>query len=294
MKIVKNIEDIINPSILKPGSKIYCSGNAATPQSFLKQMAADDSITDVEMLSVLLLGDVGTVFDEKVCQRITHRVIFNGHHSRSAVNSGLARYQLMHLSDIPRQLKHFIKPDVAMISVSGPDNGGNYSLGTTVEGVAEAVQCAKENHGVVIAERNDRMPFVLGATIPENQIDYLLNVDYDLPVSPVKKPDELSMRIAELIAHLYIQDGCTLQYGIGEVPEAVTQAIIKKGVKDLGIRTELFADAMRILVEKGVVTNKYLNNQFSIATIFLSGNRGGYNWLDCNSSIQSRPSDRTN
>ncbi|MBF0303766.1 MAG: acetyl-CoA hydrolase/transferase family protein [Desulfamplus sp.] len=294
MRIVKHVEEIINSSILKPESRIYCSGNAATPQSFLKQIAKDDSISDVELLSVLLLGDVGAIFDEKVCQRVTHRVIFNGHHSRSAVNNGLARYQLMHLSDIPRQLQHFIKPNVAMISVSGPDNGGNYSLGTTVEGVAEAVRCVKENKGIVIAERNDRMPFILGATVPETSIDYILNVDYDLPVSPVKKPDELSMKIAELIAELYIQDGCTLQYGIGEVPEAVSQAIIKKGVKDLGIRTELFADAMRILVEKGIVTNKNLNNPFSIATIFLSGNRGGYNWLDCNSSIQSRPSDRTN
>ncbi|MBF0469563.1 MAG: acetyl-CoA hydrolase, partial [Desulfamplus sp.] len=264
MKTVKHTEDIINSTMLQPGSKIYCSGNAATPQVFLKQIAADEKITDVQILSVLLLGDVGAIFDEKVCQRITHRIIFNSHHSRGAVNQGLAKYQLMHLSDIPRQLRQFIKPDIAMISVSGPDNGGNYSLGTTVEGVAEAVRCAKENDGLVIAERNDRMPFVLGATISEESIDYLLDVDYDLPVSPVKKPDELSMRIAKLIATLYIEDGSTLQYGIGEVPEAVTQAIIEKGVKDLGIRTELFADAMRILVEKGIVTNKYLNNPFSI------------------------------
>lgn len=294
MKIVKHAEDVINGSILKPGSRIYCSGNAATPQVFLRQMADDDGITEVEMLSVLLLGDIKAVFDEKVCQRITHRIIFNGPHSRGAVNDGLAKYQLMHLSDIPRQLQNYIKPNIAMISVSGPDNGGNYSLGTTVEGIAEAVRCVKENRGVVIAERNDRMPFVLGATIPEEAIDYLLDVDYDLPVSPVKKPDELSRRIAKMIADLYIQDGTTLQYGIGEVPEAVTQAIIDKGVKDLGIRTELFADAMRVLVEKGIVTNRYLNNPFSIATIFLSGNRGGYNWMDYNSSIQSRPSDRTN
>lgn len=294
MKIVQHAQDVINSSILKPGSRIYCSGNAATPQSFLRQIAIDDAITDIEILSVLLLGDVSSVFDKDVCKRVTHRIIFNGPHSRSAVNEGLAKYQLMHLSDIPRQLQHFIKPDVAIISVSGPDNGGNYSLGTTIEGIAEAVRCVKENKGLVIAERNDKMPFVLGATIPQNVIDYLVDVDYDLPVSPVKKPDELSMRIAKLIANLYIQDGSTLQYGIGEVPEAVTQAIIEKGVKDLGIRTELFADAMRILVEKGIVTNKYLNNPFSIATIFLAGDREGYNWLDYNSSVQGRPSDRTN
>jgi acyl-CoA hydrolase len=93
---------------------------------------------------------------------------------------------------------------------------------------------------------------------------------------------------------LYIQDGSTLQYGIGEVPEAVTDSIIVKGIKDLGIRTELFSDAMRKLVENGIVTNRYTRNHFSIATLFLSGNREGYNWFDYNSSIQSRPSDKTN
>ncbi|MCP4692559.1 MAG: acetyl-CoA hydrolase, partial [Desulfobacterales bacterium] len=89
-------------------------------------------------------------------------------------------------------------------------------------------------------------------------------------------------------------DGCTLQYGIGEVPEAVTDSIIKKGVRDLGIRTELFADAMRTLVEKGIVTNRRLKNSFSIATLFLAGSREGYRWLHYNNSVQGRPSDQTN
>lgn len=285
---------VINASLLPPGSRIYCAGNAATPQRLLKQMVADPAIKDVELLSVLLLGDINDLFSEDVCRRITHRVIFNGPHSRKAVNKGWAKYQLMHLSDIPRQVLHYLQPNIVFLSVSGPDNGGNYSLGTTVEGLPAAVRSAKANHGIVIAERNNRMPFVLGTTIHEDAIDYLVDSDYDLPVSPVKQPDERARRIAELIAGLYITDGCTLQYGIGEVPEAVTGAIIEKGIKDLGIRTELFADAMRVLVEKGIVTNRYTHNNFSIATLFLAGNRGGYSWFDCNSSIQSRPADRTN
>ncbi|MDM8554486.1 acetyl-CoA hydrolase/transferase C-terminal domain-containing protein [Desulfococcaceae bacterium HSG7] len=294
MKRIKTPEEAVNSSIVRPGSRIYSSGNAATPQTLLNQLVEDQSIRDVELLSVLLLGDIEDLFSEEVCGRITHRVIFNSHHSRAAVNAGRASYQLMHLSDIPKQLKDYLKPDVVFVSVAGPDNGGNFSLGTTVEGMSAAIQTAKENNGIVIAERNSRMPFVLGATIHGDAIDYLLNTDYDLPISPVKKPDERARKIADLIAQLYVEDGCTLQYGIGEVPEAVTDAIIEKGVRDLGIRTELFADAMRILVEKGIVTNRYLENPFSVATIFLSGNRGGYHWFDANSSVQSRPSDQTN
>ena len=293
MKTVQ-VEEAVNSSTLRPGARIYCAGNAATPQVLLKRLWEDRDIQDVEMLSTLLLGDVAPLFGDEVCRRLTHRIIFNGHHSRKAVNEGKARYQILHLSDIPRQLRNHLKPDVVLLTVAGPDNGGNYSLGTTVEAVLAAVYTARENNGIVIAERNRRMPFVLGTTIHENDIDFLVDSDYDLPLSPVKKPDERAQKIADIIANLFVTDGCTLQYGIGEVPEAVTESIIRNGTRDLGIRTELFSDAMRKLVEKGLVTNRYLTNRFSIATVFLSSSRAGYDWYHYNSSLQSRPSDRTN
>jgi 4-hydroxybutyrate CoA-transferase len=85
MKKVK-VEEAVNTKMIRPGNRIYCSGNAATPQLLLKQMWEDTNIRDVEMLSVLLLGDISPLFEEEVCQRITHRIIFNGHHSRKAVN----------------------------------------------------------------------------------------------------------------------------------------------------------------------------------------------------------------
>jgi acyl-CoA hydrolase len=293
MKRVK-VEEAVNSQTIRPGNRIYCAGNAATPQVLLKQLWGDPGIRDVEMLSALLLGDIVPLFSDEVCQRITHRIIFNGPYSRRAVNEGKARYQILHLSDIPRQVRKYLKPEVVLLTVAGPDNGGNYSLGTTVEAVLAAVYTARENKGIVIAERNQRMPFVLGTTIHESDIDFLVDSEYDLPLSPVKEPDERARKIADIIATLFVTEGCTLQYGIGEVPEAVTDAIIRQGTKDLGIRSELFADAMRKLVEKGLVTNRYLTNRFSIATVFLSASREGYNWYHNNSSLQSRPSDRTN
>lgn len=294
MKIVNKVEEIINTEILSPGSMIYCGGNAATPQVLLKQIAKDTSIKNVDMLSLLLLGDISEVFSPEVCSRISHRVLFSGSHSRKALNEGMASYQMMHLSDIPQQVKNYLKPDVVLLSVAGPDHGGNYSFGTTVEGLQAAVDTVKERGGVIIAERNKQMPFVLGTTLHESQIDYLIDTDYPLPHGPSHQPDEVAKKIGELVAELYIEDGSTLQYGIGEVPEAVTEAIIKKGVKDIGIYTELFADAMRKLVIEGIVTNKYQDVNFSSSTIFLATDKAGYDWLDLNSSIQSRPSNITN
>ena len=294
MKIIKSADQIINKTYIKPGSIIYSAGNAAAPQVLLKQLAKDPYIYDVELLSVLLLGDVGDLFTEVACQKIKHRIIFSGPHSRDALNKGWATYQLMHLSDIPNQVKNYIKPDVAMFSVSGPDKGGNYSYGTTVEGVQSAVHSIRENGGIVIVERNKQMPFVLGTTLHESEIDFMLDTDYPLPVSPVHQPDETARKIARLVTEYFLSDGATLQYGIGEVPEAVTDAILDKGLRDLGIYTELFADAMRKLIEAGVVTNRYLDVNFSIASIFLAADKEGYDWLSYNSSVQSRPCNITN
>ncbi len=294
MRIIKEVSEAVNSAILKPNTVIYTGGNAATPQVLLQQLIEDSSIKEVELISVLLLGEIEELFSEKNCQRIKHRIIFSGPYSRNALNKGLATYQVMHLSNIPHQVINYLKPNVVFVSVSGPDKGGNYSLGTTVEGLPAAIQHAKANGGIVIAEKNNQMPFILGTTIDKSKIDYLIETDYPLPVIPYHRPDETANKIGRLITELFISDGSTLQYGIGKVPEAVTDAIIEKGIKDIGIYTELFTDSMQKLIEKGIVTNKYADVNFSISSIFLAKDKHGYDWLDYNSSVQSRPCDYTN
>jgi 4-hydroxybutyrate CoA-transferase len=294
MKIINRVEEVINTKFIRPDDRVYSSGNASTPQKLIKQMAADTTLKDFDYYSLFIMGDIEEIFSEACCKRINHKVMFSGPHSRKALNNGLAEYQLLHLSDIPVQIKKYIRPNVVLISVAGPDGGGNYSLGTAVDSTLAAVESAKDNCGIVIAERNAQMPFVLGTTIHKNMIDYIIDTDYDLPLTPVAEPDEKANIIGKLVAGRYIEDGCTLQYGIGQVPGAVTDAIIDKGVRDLGIHTELFSDSMRKLIQMGIVTNKYLKHRFSISSIFLSGSKEGYRWLHNNSSIQNRPADMTN
>ncbi|MBU0984208.1 MAG: acetyl-CoA hydrolase [candidate division Zixibacteria bacterium] len=302
MKIINSADEAINSTVIKRGTTIYASGNAAAPQMLLEQLGKDLSIRHVALYSVLLLGDgYPSLFTKERCQELTHRVLFNSHNTREAVNKGWAKYHPMHLSEIPRYARTGLGPDVVLATVSGPDHGGNYSLGTTVESVLAAIQTVKKRGGTVIVERNEQMPFVLGTTIPGDYIDYLLPTSYPLPVSPVKEPDDRARRIGEIIASRYVKDGTgdtpgsTLQYGIGEVPEAVTTAILERGYGDLGIHTELFASAMIKLVKKGVVTNRWKKNiNFSVSSIFLAADQEEYDWLDYNSSVQSRPCDYTN
>jgi len=301
MHVIHHPEEAICAAHLPPGTGIYAAGNAATPQVLLRQLAQATEIRDVDLYSVLPLGDdLEDLFSEDRCRSLTHRVIFNSHLTREAVNRGRAKYLPWHLSEISRHLSRPGGPSVVLATVSGPDKGGNYSLGTTVEAVWGAIQAAKQRGGIVIAERNAQMPFVLGTTIPGSTIDYLLETDYPLPRSPVHSPDETARRIGEIIAALYIRDGSgsepgsTLQYGIGEVPDAVTEAILARGYRDLGIHTELFSDAMIRLVQQGAVTNRWQGLGFSVSSIFLSGTPEGYAWLDYNSSVQSRPCEYTN
>lgn len=294
MKTINHVSEAVNSTIIKPGSVIYTGGNAATPQILLKQIINDSAIVDVELISALLLGDVEELFHETTCGRIKHRVIFSGPYSRNALNKGLATYQVMHLSNVPFQVKNYLKPNIVLLTVSGPDKGGNYSLGATVEGILAAIQYAKASGGIVIAEKNRQMPFILGTTISESEIDFLIETDYQLPVIPYHHPDETANKIGRLITGLYISNGSTLQFGIGTVPEAVTKSIIEKGVSDIGIYTELFTDSMQQLIEKKIVTNKFSDVNFSISSIFLAKDKKGYDWLDYNSSVQSRPCNFTN
>lgn len=294
MHVIRSAEEAVNSRILPPGSVIALHGSAATPRELCRQMARDTAIRDVSLISCLPMGEIQEVFSEEACARITHRVTFNTALSRPAQNNGWAKYQLIHLSDIPRQVREYLKPTAALVSVAGPDHAGNYSLGPMVVEAKAAIETVKAQGGVVIAERNRRTPFILGTTIREHEIDYRIDTDYELPVSLAKTPDDRARRIGDIITALFISDGCTLQYGIGEVPAAVTDGILRKGVRDLGVHTELYTDSFRSLMEGGVVTNRHTVDGVTIASIFQCGDQAGYDWLHFNCSVASRPSDYTN
>jgi 4-hydroxybutyrate CoA-transferase len=136
MKIVNKVEDIVNRTLLPAGSRIYASGNAATPQVMFCQLAADRTIWgDVTLMGVLFLGDVAELFTEAVMPANHPPDHLQQPPYPQARQQGMGQVSAHAPGRHPMQVREYLKPNVAMLTVAGPDNGGNYSLGTTMEGV---------------------------------------------------------------------------------------------------------------------------------------------------------------
>jgi acyl-CoA hydrolase len=170
--------------------------------------------------------------------------------------------------------------DVALIHVSPPDKHGYCSLGVSVDATVAAVQTAK----YVIAQVNPNMPRTHGdGLIHVNQINALVEVDDALPEQFVPEPDEAELRIGQFCAEL-IDDGATLQMGIGAIPNAVLKSLT--GHKNLGIHTEMFSDGVIELVEKGVITGKKKKiHPGKIVSGFVMGTRKTYDYIDDNPAV---------
>jgi acetyl-CoA hydrolase len=179
--------------------------------------------------------------------------------------------------------------DAALIHVSPPDEHGFCSLGVEVGITKTAAASAK----VVIAEINPQMPRTLGdAFIHISKIDHVLPVDYKLPEMPMGQPTDLSMQIGKRVADL-IEDGSTMQMGIGAIPDGVLHHLGNK--KDLGIHTELFSDGVVDLYEAGVITNERKTlHRGKIIAGFLLGTQRLYDFVDNNPVVEMHPTEYVN
>ena len=207
----------------------------------------------------------------------------------NALTSGKADFIPINLSDLPNLfLDGIIKPDVALIQLSPPDQDGYFSFG---------VGCA-HNNGIlkssklVIAEINAQMPRTKGTRIHISEIDCLVETSRPILELPRPKIDTVAEKIGTYIASL-VEDGANLQLGFGSVPDAVLSHL--KDKKDLGIHTEMFSDGILELYEAGIITNKYNNlNPGKIITTYVAGTQKLYDWVVDNPDIEVRPVEYTN
>ena len=286
------LEDIF-PHIHK-GSSIFVGTGCGEPQHLIKSLgdfveSNQSRLFGAEIIQVWTLG-VAPYTKEKFKNNFRHNSFFISDYSREAVNTGLADFTPVFLSDVPYLLeKGSINIDVALVQVSLPDDNDNFSLGISVDIVKAAVKKAK----MVIAQVNSHMPRVLGDTfIHADEIDYIVPFDEPLIEFSPKVPDDLSKRIGKNVAKL-IDDGDTLQVGYGSMPNAILAGLTKK--KNLGIHTELLTDGIADLMKRGVVNNskKTVDQGRTIAS-FCMGNMRTYKFIHDNPNVEFRQIDYTN
>lgn len=268
---------------IKSGNRVFIHGGAATPVCLVRAMqqrAAE--LENVELVSITSLGEV--TFDEPEHRRaFFFNSLFVSAATRSVANSDRGDYVPIFLSQIPQLFRKNILPiDVALIQVSPPDSHGYCSLGTSVDIARAAVDTAK----IIIAQVNNRMPRTHGESfIHIDKLNALVYQDAELPVVDYSSAvDEVMEKIGYNVASL-VEDGATLQLGIGSIPDQVLKNLT--GHKNLGLHTEMFSDGVIDLIDKGVINNseKKLNKGRSV-TSFLTGTRTLYDFVDDNPSVR--------
>lgn len=271
------------------GAKVFLHGAAATPTPLLEAMCRRPDLDGVTLYHLHTSGPYP--FVEPQHRARFHSVsLFTGPALREPIAQGYADFIPVFLADIPGLFKtRRIPLHVAVVQLSPPDQHGNCTLGTSVDAALAAVQSAD----LVIAEINARMPRTLGrTTVPLSKVGAFIATDRPIFAHAPTPPDEVEQRIGGIIADL-VEDGSTLQMGIGAIPDAVLARLGNK--QDLGVHTEMFSDGLIPLAEQGVITNRFKEvHAGRIVTSFVTGSQRLYDFVDDNLAVEFHPCDRTN
>lgn len=269
---------------VKSGDRIVVGHACGEPEKLLEALVDNaESYKDVEIVHMVAMGPADYCKPEYK-QHFRHNSLFLGKTTRKAIAEGRGDFTPVFFYEIPNLLKTTMHPDVAFIQVSPPDDKGYVSLGVSVDYTLAAAQCAD----LVIAQVNKEMPRTMGDSfLNVKDIDIIVEADapiIELPPAPI---GEIEKSIGKNCASL-IQDGDTLQLGIGAIPDAVL--LFLKDKKDLGIHSEMFSDGVVELVEDGIITNKKktLNPGKMVAT-FLMGTKRLYDFVDNNPAVSMMP-----
>jgi len=269
--------------VVKSGDHIHFSSVASAPKVLIDALCRRGDAGELHDVKIHHLHTEGPApyTDAKYEGVFFHQAFFVGGNVRKNVQAGYADYIPIFLSETQRLYRSGVLPcDVAMIQVSTPDKHGYVSLGTSVDATLAAIECAK----TVIAVINRHVPRAFGdAMIPMSMIDMFVEGDSELQPAHFSDPNEVELAIGKNCADL-IEDGACLQMGIGAIPNAVLAQL--GGHKNLGIHTEMFADGVLPLVEKGVINgmNKKIDKGKMVST-FLMGSQEVYDFIDDNPMV---------
>lgn len=276
-------------SHLRSGMRVFVHGAAATPTPLIDTLVDRQELERVTLYHLHLDGPVRFAEPEH-SDRFRSVSFFTGPALRDPVAEGRADFMPIFLSDIPRLFSSGrVALDAALVQLSPPDKHGLCTLGTSVDATRAAVDAAP----ILVAEINEAMPRTHGhSTVRFSDLTAFIHTDRPLPRHDPKPPTDVHARIGEQIAEL-IEDGSTLQMGIGAIPDAVLARLGDKN--DLGVHTEMFSDGVVDLVERGVINNKHKRvHKGRLTTSFAMGSKRLYDFVDDNPTVEFHPCDRTN
>ena len=276
-------------SHIKSGTKLFLHGAAATPTPLVDAMARRRDLEGVTLYHLHTSGPCHFA-DPGNEGRFLSVSLFTGAALRKPIEEGRADFMPIFLSDIPPLFySGRIQLDVALLQLSPPDRHGFCTLGTSVD----AARAAADSARTLIAEINEQMPHTHGnSMVPFDRIEAFVHTDRPLGEAEAVEATETEGRIGEIIAGL-VEDGATLQMGIGGIPNAVMSRLGDK--HELGVHTEMFSDGVIDLVEAGVITNRHKKvHPGRTTTSFVWGSRRLYDFVDENPTIEFHACDRTN
>jgi acyl-CoA hydrolase len=281
-------EEAVN--LVKSGQRVFFQGAAMTPKIIIDAMCERyEELEDVEIIQMHTEGEAKYSL-EPYQNSFKINSCFVAGNVRKAVNASKGDYIPIFLSEIHKLFRQQILPlDVAFIQVSPPDKHGYCSLGTSIDVTIAAIDTAK----LVVAQINPHVPRSHGdGIIHRSRIDAAVHVDEPIFGHDIVTPNEIETKIGKNIAEL-VEDGATLQMGIGAIPNAVLNNLTSH--KALGIHTEMFSDGVLPLVEKGIITGEYKKvKPGKIVTCFSMGSQKLYDFIDDNPFVHFKEASYTN
>lgn len=268
-------------ALVKSDSCIVTAVAAAEPQAFLGALhTIADRVRNVDVNICLSLRSYPFLESEEYEESFDVTSWFHGPGSRKGMKSRKISYYPNHLHFMGSKRLAAIKPDIFVGTASYPDEHGFVSLSMSNVYEKEVIEQAD----IVIIEINKNCPRTFGdVELHINDIDYLIEADYELPIVPSAEPNEKDLAIGKYIAE-YIKDGDCIQLGIGGIPNAVAKSLYEK--KNLGVHTEMLTAEMVNLAKAGVINGKCKQSyKGKMVATFAMGTKEMYEYMDNNPSI---------
>lgn len=268
--------------LVRSGMRVFVHTAAAAPQRLVDALVR--RAAELRSVEIVHLHTEGTApyIEPQYRDSFHTSALFVGHNLREAVNQGRADYIPVFLSEVPRLFRRGILPlDVALLQVSPPDRHGFCSLGVSVDVARAASDCAR----ILIAQVNPNMPRTHGdGLIHKSRLSAIVECSDPIAECAPKPLSEEERAIGRQVAAL-VEDGATLQMGIGAIPDAVLAALGSH--RQLGVHTEMFSDGIIDLVERGVITNERKKvHPGAIVASFAVGSRRLYDFMDDNPMVK--------